>query len=214
MVGLFAKRTIRTGVRRETSDERSLPLYRRLLGDAWDSLPEAVRALHGQTASGTAEGCADVERGDHLLTRAVAWAFGFPPAGSDVPVSVSFERTAEGETWTRRFGHHAFKSHHATRGGPWRHLLVERFGPLAFGVALVTEGDRLHFVVRRWAVLGLPLPLWLAPVSRAWEGESEGRFRFDVELSHPLFGRIIRYSGWLRSAAPLGEPRPAAGDVG
>ena len=81
-------------------------------------------------------------------------------------------------------------------------------------MALVTEGDRLRFVVRRWAVLGLPRPFSLAPVSRAWEGESEGCFRFDIELSHPLFGRIVRYRGWLRSAAPLGKPFPAAGYQG
>ena len=120
-----------------------------------------------------------------------------------MPVSVTFARDGAGETWVRRFGRHAFGSHHASRGGRWRHLLVERFGPLSFGIALVVEGGRLHFVVRRWALLGLPLPQWLAPVSRSWEGEDGGLFRFDIELSHPMVGRIVRYSsrGSLRRAS-------------
>lgn len=199
---LFAGRSIRTGIRRDSARERALPLYARLLGDAWERLPDAVRSMHDGTTV-RAEGRAEIERGTHPLARAAAWAFGFPPAGTGVPLSVSFERTRAGEIWARRFGRHAFRSHHAERGGRWRHLLVERFGPVTFGVALVVEGARLHFVVRRWAVLGLPLPLRLAPVSRAWEGESDGEFRFDVDLSHPLVGRIVRYRGRLRGAAPV-----------
>ncbi len=216
---LFAGRGIHTGIRRDRAQDRSRPLYRRLLGAAWDHLPGTVRALHdGDAGTAFAEGRADIARGPHPVARAVAWAFGFPPAGVDVPVSVSFERTRAGETWTRRFGRHAFRSHHAARGGRWRHLLVERFGPVSFGIALVVEDGRLHFVVRRWALLGLPLPLRLAPVSRAWEDESDGLFRFDIDLSHPLIGRIVRYRGWLRMAAaavgaagpvpPAAAPRP------
>lgn len=203
---LFAGRTIRTGTRRDLAEERSLPLYKRLLGNAWELLPEAARALHDGTASSHAEGCADVERGAHPLARTVAWIFGFPPAGTNVPLSVTFERGGMGETWVRRFGRHSFRSAQAEGSGRWQRLLVERFGPVSFGVALVVDGERLHFVVRRWALLGLPLPLRLAPVSRAWEGESGGCFRFDIDLSHPLFGRIVRYRGWLRTAAPAGEP--------
>lgn len=205
---LFAGRRIHTGCRRDLARDRALPLYRRLLGSAWESLPEPVRALHGTSASATVEGRADVERGRHPVARALARLIGFPPAGADVPVSVSFERSPQGETWVRRFGGHSFSSHHAIRGGRWRHLLVERFGPVSFGLALVVDENRLRFVVRRWALLGVVLPLRLAPVSLAWEGESDGLFRFDIDLSHPLVGRIVRYRGWLDTTVVLDQSRP------
>lgn len=198
---LFAGRSIHTGIRRESGAQRSMPLYRRLLGPAWTRLPEAVRTLHGETLPGRAEGRADIERGHHPLARAAAWIFRFPPPGRDVPVSVHFERDVEGETWHRRFGRHAFQSRHSARDGRWRHLLVERFGPVTFGLALVVDDKGLHFFVRRWSVLGIALPLRWAPVSHATEGEADGRFRFDVDLGHPLTGRIVRYRGWLQPAA-------------
>ena len=198
---LFAGRRIHTGIRRDSGARRSLPLYPRLLGPAWTLLPEPVRALHGEALSGRAEGRADIERGRHPLARAAAWIFGFPPPGRDVPVSVRFQRDAKGETWHRRFGKHAFKSHHSAREGRWRHLLVERFGPVTFGLALVVDEGVLQFVIRRWSVLGVVLPLRWAPVSRASESEAGGRFRFDIDIGHALTGRIVRYRGWLQLTA-------------
>jgi hypothetical protein len=52
-------------------------------------------------------------------------------------------------------------------------------------------------VLRRWSAFGIPLPLWLAPRPTAFETVENGRFRFHVEISHPLTGLIVRYRGWL-----------------
>jgi hypothetical protein len=45
-------------------------------------------------------------------------------------------------------------------GFPWSlaGMLRERFGPLAFDLALVVEGAKRCLVVRRWLLWGLPLP--------------------------------------------------------
>ena len=40
--------------------------------------------------------------------------------------------------------------------------------------------------------------LWLAPKGPAFEEERDGRFRFHVEIGHPLTGLIVRYQGWLQ----------------
>jgi hypothetical protein len=80
-------------------------------------------------------------------------------------------------------------------------LLCERIGFLDFAQALVVEEDRLRLVLRRSSLFGITLPAWLAPRSNSYESEREGRFRFHVEISHPLVGLIVRYRGWLIDTA-------------
>jgi hypothetical protein len=77
-------------------------------------------------------------------------------------------------------------------------LLCESFGPATFGLALVIDDGKLRLVLRRWSVLGLPLPLTLAPRADAYESADDGRFNFHVEIAQPLTGLIVRYRGWLR----------------
>jgi hypothetical protein len=64
-------------------------------------------------------------------------------------------------------------------------------------MALVIDGGRLRLVLRRWSIFGIALPLSLAPRSNTYEHVEDGRFRFHVEISHPLTGLIVRYRGWL-----------------
>ena len=73
---------------------------------------------------------------------------------------------------------------------------------MTFAMALVLDGDRLRLQLRRWSVLGIPLPLWLAPKSNAYETVENDRFVFHVEISHALTGRIVRYTGWLDIVEP------------
>ena len=44
--------------------------------------------------------------------------------------------------------------------------------------------------MKRAELGGLALPARLTPVSRTREFERDGRFHFDVEISHPLVGLI------------------------
>ncbi|MDZ5650529.1 DUF4166 domain-containing protein [Nitrospirillum sp. BR 11828] len=123
-----------------------------------------------------------------------------------MPVSVTLTRTPEGgERWVRDFGGRRFASRLDAGQGRNTHMVVERFGPAAYAQALVSDGGAdggtVRLVLRQWTLLGLPLPLWLAPRSDATEtaeptpdGE---RFRFDVRISHPLAGLIVHYRGWL-----------------
>lgn len=191
---LFAARTIYTGVRGPVHPDA--PLYRRILGGAWEELPSPVRDMHDGVAE--AEGVASVERGRHPLAWLAARMMSFPPAHPETPVRVRF--TAEGgvELWSRTFGEHTFSSRQYEGAGKSVRLLVERFGALEFAMALVLEGDRLLLVTRRWRAFGVDLPLWLAPRSIAHETGADGVFQFFVEIGHPLCGLIVRYKGWLK----------------
>ncbi|MFA6113288.1 MAG: DUF4166 domain-containing protein [Sphingomonas sp.] len=186
-------------MRYETVEAR-LPdsLYRRVMGPAFDALPEAVRAMHKVCRDGGASGEARVEGGTNLLARMVARIMRFPPPGTHA-LHVAFTERDGVETWTRSFGRHAFTSR-LSGEGDW---LVERFGPLRFHFALPSDGQGLRMEMRRWTCLGAPLPLALAPRTEAREWQEGARFRFDVPIALPLIGLVVHYDGWL--VAPLPE---------
>jgi hypothetical protein len=195
---LFAGRTISTGLREA---HRGAPLYRSLLGSAWHALPSEIQSMHDVTDFAQAEGIAEVTRGSSLLARLAGALLGFPRACRETDLQVRFDAVNGNETWTRRFGGKSFSSRQSAGTGRWQHLLCERFGPLVFAMALVVDGDRLLLVLRGWRLFGMPLPMALCPRAEAYEAVADGKFRFHVEISHPLTGPIVRYRGWLAKVA-------------
>jgi hypothetical protein len=192
---LFARFRITTGVR-ETTPQR-VPLYRRYLGSAWAGLPDAIRDMHDGDGVWRAEGRAKVERGRGPIARIAAFVFGFPKAGDDVPVSVTFTAADGRETWTRNFAGKAFSSVQYEGRGRRDGLICEAFGPFVFAMALVPDGGRVRLVQCGWSAFGIPLPMFLAPVGDTFESAEEGRFHFHVEIGFPWTGLIVRYRGWL-----------------
>ena len=208
----FAAKGIVTGVRQD--GERSWPLYRRVLGAAWDRLPAPVRDLHQVETSRRFAGRATVDRGSGFFARLIGGLYRFPAAGSDIPVSVLLERSRDGELWQRTFAGRTFRSFQTEGEGRSACLVDERFGPVAVGLALVVGEGRLDYVVRRWSFLGIPMPMFMAPGGRTFEHVEDGRFRFHVEIAHPWFGLIVRYQGWLkesdRDSAPQSSMKSTA----
>ena len=176
-------------------EERRLPppLYARLMGETFDRLPPLVRQIHEVQADAGAAGEGRVERGRNPLARLVGAIMRFPAAGRH-PLHVAFAVREGQERWTRDFDGQVFSSELSGRNG----LAVERFGPIRFGFALVSTGDGLAMELRRWSVLGIPLPLFLAPRIAAREWQAEDRFHFDVAVALPLIGDVVHYSGWLK----------------
>jgi hypothetical protein len=158
--------------------------------------------MHEVAGECRAEGRASVERGTGLLAHAIAAVIGFPRAGRDVPVTVTF-RCADGmETWRRTFAGRSFASTQEQGRGRFAGLVCERFGPVAVGFALVLDHGRMRLVLRRWSLFGLPMPRAWAPRADAYEAVEDGRFRFHVAIGHPWTGLIVRYVGWLEPTAP------------
>lgn len=139
--------------------------------------------------------------GSGLLSRLVGALIGFPKAGWNVPVNVAFALKQSGELWRRTFAGRTFESFQWA-GAEGNTLLMERFGALTFGLALVFDGRRLNLLVRNWKLLGIPLPPALAPGGQTYEFVEHSRFHFHVEIRHPLTGLIVRYAGWLELCNP------------
>ena len=93
---VFDTLSIHTGVWDEPPP--GAPLYRRMLGDAWDRLAAPIRALHELSGEKVVTGEATVIRGRGPLAWLAGLVMGFPRAGERVPVTVEIHRTARRRT--------------------------------------------------------------------------------------------------------------------
>ncbi len=131
-------------------------------------------------------GQAQVTGGSGLLARCVAWLFNFPRAGENIALTVTKSAMRHGEKWERNFA-----------GRPFH--IRERFFAFTFEQELAVAERSLSYTVRRGWFLGIPLPAFLLPWSKAREYVDCGGFHFDVALYAPLTGGlIVRYRGFLR----------------
>lgn len=185
------------------------PIFREILGPAFDQLPEPVKALHDSAADRQWRGQASVRRGRNPLARLVAAVMGFPPAAASIPVTVAFspDPAGHGEIWTRDFGGRIFRSRQAAGRGKDHGMLVERFGGAAFTLALEIRQARMYLTPHRWTLFGMPMPGFMLPGGESFETAADGRFCFHVEIRVPVAGLIVGYQGWLEP-----EPSPAPDD--
>ncbi len=171
------------------------PLYRRVLGEGFDRLPEVTRRLHRGRPAVIAEGEAVVAPAENPIARFIAKRFGLPRDEGRVPVRVVIESRDGREHWTRFFADRPMRSvMSAVPDG----LIEERFGPVAIRMRLVPRGDGLDMQRVSGRLWGVPLPGFLLPRITAEERVDEGgRHRFEVEIRLPLLGRLIAYRGYL-----------------
>jgi hypothetical protein len=172
-------------------------LYRRLLGDRFDELPDQVRALHDVSAPATWTGRTDVWRGGNAISRALATMLGLPPEGRDQPLNVTFTPRGDTEIWQRVFGAKIFRSTQWADGPQLR----ERVGPVVLHMTLQLDHGGLGLTLVGVSVLGIPLPAFVLPRISTRESERDGRYLFEVEAVMPLLGRLVRYEGVLECAA-------------
>ncbi len=173
------------------------PLYRQLLGPAYFELPVPIQEMHDVRGRLIATGRATIERGSGVAAAILGVLFRFPPAGENVPLTVTFTVTPQREEWSRSFAGKLFYSTQELGTGRQSGLLIERIGPLAFAMEAPVCDRRLHLNVTRGWCLGVPLPSFLLPRIEVFEHDADGRFNFHVDLGLPLLGRLVRYTGWL-----------------
>ncbi len=183
------------GLTTETEVSRGA-LFARAIGPGFETLPDPIRALHETPGRSIWRGRAMTEGAANPLAALVARIVGFPAAQEDCEAEVQIDADGQRSIWERRIGGQTFSSvlSHPGEGG----LIEERFGWLSFRLRLTPEGDRLVYTVEGWRLGPIPLPRKLAPCTLTHERlDAEGRFVFDVEISAPLIGRLVRYCGWL-----------------
>lgn len=190
--------TAHLNVHTYTATQTAPVLFQQALGETFKGLPQPVRSLHTVFDQRQWSGEAKVTRGTSRLGQLLCRIVGFPPAADATPVTVTIERQGDKEIWLRNFGGKTFRSVLSLAGAPGSGVVQERFGPTTFNIHLNQKDGALAYPVRSGKLLGIPLPRWMLPVSETAETAPDGIFRFDVEISLPGLGRLVRYQGWLK----------------
>jgi saccharopine dehydrogenase-like NADP-dependent oxidoreductase len=186
------------GLATEAMIERGA-IYARAIGPAFETVPEPIRALHETPGRSLWRGEALVEGAASPLAALIARIVGFPKAQVACPAEVAIDADGDRSIWRRRIGGHAFSSV-LSRPRPGGRV-NERFGPVSMDLTLTPDGDRLVYRVAGWRLGPLPLPRALGPSTVAFEEvDAQGRFVFDVTITAPFAGRLVRYRGWLERA--------------
>lgn len=175
--------------------KKEVPLYARIMGEAYARLPEVTRRLHRGRPAVTAQGEAAVLGASNAVGRLVARLFGLPAEASRVPLRVLIELRDGKEYWTRFFNDKPMRSVMQRAGDG---VIEESFGPVSIRMVLVGRPDGLDMVRSSGRIGPIPLPSFLLPGIRAEErADGNRRHRFDVEVGLPLIGRLVAYRGYL-----------------
>ena len=189
------------------SEAPAATLFEAVLGVAYARLPPALQDLHDVADRRLFKGEGSVERGKGFKAWVYATLAGVPPAAQCLPVEVEMRREGNSERWTRRFGRHCFHSRLFRRPGDAQNVVWERFGLLDLEIRLEPTADGLAYPLSRARLYGrILLPRVLIPISETRESEDQsGRTRFDVTISLPGGGLVVRYAGWLEPAKPRSQ---------
>ncbi|MES2818352.1 MAG: DUF4166 domain-containing protein [Pseudomonadota bacterium] len=164
------------------------------LGPTFEQLPPLLQRAHRGDIR--LQGPVEVVRGTGLA-RLLGNALKMPAPGSAVPLVVEGRHDAAGMRWQRDFAGRQLVSHFRPQGA----YLLEQMGPIKLWMHLRVEQGRLTYNLDHASIWGLPIPKGLAPRLLAFEAQEQDRYRFQVEVSLPLLGLLIRYGGSLQLEA-------------
>jgi hypothetical protein len=166
-------------------------LYKRVLGEEFDSLPSVLRCFHEVSAGGKARGRLRITRGKGWLRNVLATLMRLPPQGEQVPVSLAVCVEEEAERWTRNFGPLCLVTRQWVQNG----LLIEAAGPVRFGFRLTADATGMEFHFAGCWFLGVRLPSALAPRVHAEARGREACWWLSVCVEVPALGVLVRYEG-------------------
>ena len=172
-------------------------VYRRILGDRLDLLPESLRSFHDIEKPWRGTAMARIDRGPTILHSLVATFGGLPPAQERCPLQLDITPATRwgltGELWRRDFGGFVLESFQWAEG----ELLRESFGWLSMAFRLTVDPPKLVLDVASVRFSGIPIPGFLAPGGTGIELGRDDGVAFEATATAPLLGMVVRYQGLL-----------------
>jgi hypothetical protein len=168
-------------------------------GSQFSELHPLLQDLHRN--SGTLVGQIELSFGQGLagvIGKRVAARLGVPTVAGRHVFEVSIYSESGVLHWVRTFdGQSRFHSRFEPVGRHPEGYWVERSGPVALhlGVQIVAGG--WHWIHKRTRIFGIPVPKAILPAAVASKSIEQGLYRFSVEVSAPVLGKLFGYSGML-----------------
>jgi Domain of unknown function (DUF4166) len=171
-------------------------------GEAFSNLHPLLQELHKH--GGKLNGRVRIEIPDGLrgvIGKRLAKKLGVPTEGAEHKLEVMISHENGGLQWNRCFDNATYMRSTFTpvgtiKDGYW----LEDTGPLAMRLTVDTRDGGWHWRCLSMRFLGVPLPLWLFPNSKAYKLIEDNKYRFYVGFSLPLLGNVLSYSGVLASS--------------
>lgn len=180
-------------------------VYRQILGDELDLLPDTLRQFHDIVSPSYFGGKASVKRGPTFLHHMAAWLGGLPPEKDQCQLMLEIEPATRfgvrGEIWRRHFDDFTLESFQ------WAHcgLLHESFGWLSMVFRLTIAPPQLTIQVVSTRFAGIPFPPYFGPTGMGIEtGKPEG-IEFNATAMASILGLVVRYEGLItmRESMPI-----------
>lgn len=161
------------------------------LGPLFEQLSPLVKQAH--VGDVRLVGDVKVERGN-AVARMICNVFGMPPESDGCQLIVRGEHSRDKMTWNRHFDNHVMNSNFHKQGS----YLVEKLGPVHMAMQLSVEEGALVYRLSHTRLFGIPVPRFISPSVSAVEQQEENVYRFNVVVSLPVIGTLVRYFGDMR----------------
>jgi hypothetical protein len=178
-------------------DAAPKPIFEIALGKVFNGLPPVTQSIHRPAPVHLWRGEGTAEGAESKAGRLIARLFRLPKEHQKAPLHVIIEQQADGsEHWSRVWPDAIMRSVMCAPGkGNGR--IEEHFGPFAFGLQLKAGSNGMNMKLERARLFGVPLPKAVLPQIVASERVADQRHLFDVSITLPWVGRLVRYHGWL-----------------
>jgi Domain of unknown function (DUF4166) len=176
----------------------TVPLYVRVMGDAWSQLAEPIRRLHAAHSIVRAHGHLRIEHGNSVA-RFLARMLRLPRAAAAAETQLIVTARADGEHWQRTFdGRRLVTRQYASSESE----LAERFGLFEFRFRLDACSGSLLYVQRETALLFGPVRVrvpaqWAPRVEALEDPAGPTRVKLHVRIALPGGGLLMAYAGFI-----------------
>ncbi len=160
------------------------------MGDEFKKLDPMVQQAH--RGKSIIQGIVGVSQGN-FLARMICRLLKLPKAGTKVELRVEADHQADIVYWNRNFAGQQMNTRFRRQGD----YVYESLGPVKLFFYLENKNGALIYNLKRVALWGMRLPLFIAPKLSAFEKACAGKYSFKVLISLPVIGKLIEYHGEL-----------------
>lgn len=168
-------------------------------GEYFSQLHPSLQKLH--THGGSLSGDVQIEFGTGIsgfFGRKMAKKLGVPTEEGNHQLQVTIAHIENELHWSRCFNNtKIFNSIFTPVGNKPTGYWIEKSGPIQLNLTVDIKDQGWYWQPEKVKFRGIPLPMWLLPKTTAYKKIESGKYRFTVNFSLSLFGKILTYSGLL-----------------